>query len=164
MGSVLVAFLVWGLWVGGEKLTEYIQIKRNVLTKRDSPLIALRKMSYNGVAFPLDEAKLLSDAQAERPFIIQDIGDEVWIAPPITMDWHGQGPDNKQGFETAVEAAESASGSPAALARVLKEYDKSVKVDWKKGGPVQRPERKAKDKEVKVVEPTVRLLCEWKEA
>lgn len=151
MGSILLGFLFWALFVGVINIYAHmknLQKKRYSFSENDSPITYLQKLSHANVAFPLKQADVQSNTgTGERYFVIEEIREEgcYWVSPIIRCEWIGSMNDASQ---RKLKDQLNDANNPKALAKIFEKgkKDHRIKVTWKGSASIKHPKKIDEDK------------------
>jgi hypothetical protein len=137
LGSLAAGLLIYLGWMGGAALWRRLGARRRarlVPAPTDRPSAALRKLARTENTLVLPQIRWQVEGGTQQAFeLARAEGGTLWVAPPITVEWHGEGGSWRTQVDDLV-----AKDDPQALAALLENGEKEgrLRALWKPVGPL----------------------------
>lgn len=138
LGSLAAGLLIYLGWMGGADLWRRagaLRQARRVPAPTDRPPEALRKLAKTRKTLILPQVRWQVEGGTQQAFeLARADGGTLWLAPPITVEWRGEGGSWREQMDELV-----AKDDPEALATLLEkgEEEGRLRALWKPVGPLE---------------------------
>lgn len=95
-GSLIAASSICLLILGGIAFYKYYQKFRKIPTPYDTPYEILEKLISINQSYPLKQATYKKADDIEQCFVLLEAGDDIWLAPPIGIEFLPGASDEKR--------------------------------------------------------------------
>jgi len=148
MGSIVVAVLAWVVMIEGMELRAWmreVQRRRTVPSEEDEPIDILRKLAVHGMGFALKQADSQVSGMSGRYFLVVPVTEgqtEVWVAPPIIMEWTNQANEAyRRRLTEQLNKVEDAAGMVTCIEEGQPPNREMIVLRWKSGGHPMKVDR-----------------------